>query len=93
MSNAEDNVKAESKEADPNIVSIKVRGQVRVKSFAPSLAFERRPAAHTACGRATPQGQRYSLGGQRDAWIGRVYAHVLARREASLPGHAHWAFF
>ena len=30
MSNAEDNVKAESKEADPNIVSIKVRGQVRV---------------------------------------------------------------
>ena len=28
MSNAED-VKAETKEADPNIVSIKVRGQVR----------------------------------------------------------------
>jgi|EP01043_Picozoa_sp_COSAG02_P043618 hypothetical protein len=33
MSNAED-VKAESKEADPNIVSIKVRGQVRTSGAA-----------------------------------------------------------
>ena len=66
MSNAED-VKAENKEADPNIVSIKVRGQVRmsgalgaflVSSFLNEGTRFAWPGADPARGEAAPRGRQ-----------------------------------